>query len=346
MIRKTVLFFISTLGLFAIPVFSGSDLFAQSAPTIDLRDRIRLAEAFRLKDQLSEKIWQDWSKTPLALLLVTPENEFLIGHPFPSKDFNEIGHDKLLKRKVFWRKRVFSSSFLATFPAIEGSGISTIVVGQAENTWVKTSTPWVITLLHENFHQFQDSQENFYKEIADLDLSGGDETGMWMLNYPFPYTDQTINEEFAVLARLLAEALESQGKSEFRAAYNRYLTKRNDLNKSLEPKDYRYLSFQLWKEGTARYIEIVAAKQAAANYRPLEDFAKLEDYKSYADFAKELERRTIESLKSLSLSESKREVVYPFGAGEALLLDKAGISWKNRYFQDKFYLDSYFAAKK
>jgi hypothetical protein len=169
---------------------------------------------------------------------------------------------------------------------------------------------------------------------------------MWMLNYPFPYSDKRINEDFANLGKLLAKALEITGKNQFRGAFNRYIAKRKDFNNSLQPNDFRYLSFQLWKEGTARYIEIMVAENAAENYKPSKEFTKLEDYGSYDDFAKELKNQTIEALKSLSLSESQRNVVYPFGAGEALLLDKAGIKWKKRYFENKFYLDSYFSGKK
>ncbi|MGI8836042.1 MAG: hypothetical protein ACR2H4_05325, partial [Pyrinomonadaceae bacterium] len=75
-----------------------------------------------------------WSKAPFAVLLVTPEYEFLVRHSKPSADFTSLGYDKLLKADVHYRKRNFPAHFLATFPAINGSMISTIVVGQAENT--------------------------------------------------------------------------------------------------------------------------------------------------------------------------------------------------------------------
>ena len=42
------------------------------------------------------------------------------------------------------------------------------------------------------------------------------------------------------------------------------------------------------------------------------------------------------------LGESKREVVYSFGAAEGLLLDKVNPRWRSRYFKDKFNLGRYF----
>ena len=151
---------------------------AQDKPSIPDSDRTRLVEAFNLGDSIGDIVWRDWNKAPFALLLVTPEYEFLIRHPKPSADFTPLGYDALLRSDVYFRKRTQRTDFLATFPAISGSMISTIVVGQAENTSTKTSTPWVVTLLHEHFHQLQYSQPNYYADVNALGLSHGDQTGM------------------------------------------------------------------------------------------------------------------------------------------------------------------------
>ena len=179
------------LVLALLALFTASGVFAQeNKPTIPKIDRIRLAEAFRIGEALGNKVWKDWDKAPFAVLLVVPENEFLIRHPQPSKDFTLIGYDSLLKSDVYFRKRTQQINLLATFPAV--GGVSTIVIGQAENTSKKTSTPWVVTMLHEHFHQLQSSQPDYYKEADALNLSGGDQTGMWQLNFAFPYKDAKV----------------------------------------------------------------------------------------------------------------------------------------------------------
>jgi hypothetical protein len=324
-------------------MFCVQSVFSQTNPSISGTDRVRLAEAFNLGDKLSEKVWKNWSRAPFAVLLVTPEHEFLLRHPAPSKDFTDIGYDRLLKSKIFWRKRTFNQSFLATFPAV--GGISTIVVGQAENTWVKTSTFWTVTLLHEHFHQLQDAQENIYREIAGLNLAGGDETGMWMLNYPFPYADKKLNDDFSAIAGQLAKALETADPKAFQTEFEVYLKMRRSFNAALSEKDYRYLSFQLWKEGAARYTEYRIARIASEKYKPVKDFTKLKDYKTYAEIADHWKQKTIESLKTMRLDKLGREVVYAYGAAEAMLLDRAKIDWQPRYFGDKFYLDKYFEKR-
>jgi hypothetical protein len=165
-IMITKFWFVSLLFLAA------SNVLAQGKPAIPDIDRIRLAEAFSIGETLGNRVWKDWDKSPFAVMLVTPENEFLIRHPQPSKDFTLAGYDPLLKSNVYFRKRTQQINFLATFPAV--GGVSTIVIGQAENTSKKTSTPWVVTLLHEHFHQLQSSQPTYYAEVDKLNLSRGD----------------------------------------------------------------------------------------------------------------------------------------------------------------------------
>src|SRR6266404_5282328 len=316
----------------------------QNQPAIPEIDRTRLAEAFRLGGQIGDRVWPGWSKAPFAVLLVTPDYEFLMRHPTPSADFTKLGYDALLKSDVYCRKRTFPTTFLATFPALKGSMISTIVVGQAEHTWVKTSTPWVITLLHEHFHQLQDSQPNFYADVGALNLAHGDQTGMWMLNYAFPYDRKEVQDQFALLSELLAEAIRSP-KAERRTKVRDYLEARQKFQSMISTEDYKYLSFQFWKEGIARYTEYQSARVAAAGYKPGKEFVALKDYRSFADVAKTTYDGIFRQLITQKLGESKREVVYSFGAAEGLLLDKVNPLWRSRYFKDKFDLDKYFAQK-
>jgi hypothetical protein len=197
----------------AIVLLLSINALAQEKPRIRDDDRTRMAEAFRMGDKLGDRVWKGWSKAPFAVLLVTPEYEFLVRHPQPSKDFTSMGYDELLKAEVYFRKRVFQPNLLATFPAV--GSISTIVIGQPENTDAKTSTRWVVTLFHEHFHQLQDSQPGFYAEANALGLARGDETGMWMLNFPFPYERIEVKEQFAVLSHALADALRSRTGKDF-----------------------------------------------------------------------------------------------------------------------------------
>ena len=312
---------------------------AQDKPRVNEIDRVRLSEAFRIGDALGNQLWTSWTKAPFAVLLVTPDHEFLIRHPKPAADFVLLGDDTLLKSKIYYRKRTQPPGFLATFPI---AGVPTIVVGQAENTGKKTSTPWVVTVLHEHFHQLQYSQPGYYSDVNALGLSRGDQTGMWMLNYPFPYDWMEMEEHFSLLSLLLADALEAQTRSDFSRKLAAYRAQRRELELTLSPDDYKYFSFQLWQEGIARYTEYRIAKLAAERYQPSRAFRALRDYQTFARVAEETKRGVLNDLRISQLEDYKRVMFYALGAGEGLLLDRANPRWRQRYFAEKFYLDKYF----
>jgi hypothetical protein len=314
--------------------------YGQGHPQLSTTDRVRLAEAFRLGDKLGNQLWVDWNKTTFAVLLVTPEHEFLIRHPKPSSDFVLLNYDPLLQSKVYYRQRTQPQNLLATFPLV--GGIPTIVIGQAENTAKETSTPWVVTLLHEHFHQLQYSRPDYYDDVNALGLTRGDKTGMWMLNYPFPYDWHEMQELFSHLTHSLANVLQAKTRSDFSAGLSTYLKQQRELEKTLSPDDYRYVSFQMWQEGISRYTEYRIAKLAAENKRPGNAFRRLKDYRGYADVAEELRIGILSELTGVNLSESRRVIFYSLGAGEGLLLDRVNPRWRQRYFVDKFYLDKYF----
>lgn len=314
---------------------------AQDQPRLAPTDRTRLAEAFRLGDQIGDRVWPGWSKAPFAVLLVTPDTEFLIRHPKPSEDFTKIGYDALLKSNVYQRKRIFDTGLLATFPAV--GGISTIVVGQAENTFIKTSTSWVVILLHEHFHQMQDSQPDFYTAVNALNLQRGDQSGSWMLNYAFPYDRKEVQDQFVLMSQLLADAINAgEDVRAPNAKVRAYLEARQKFQTMLAPDDYKYISFQFWKEGIARYTEYRVAQLAATKFKPSKEFQALPDYKPLADVARETRERIFRQLAKQKLAESKREVVYSYGAAEGLLLDRITPGWRRKYFDEKFDLGKFY----
>ena len=329
----------STLTLSFLILAFVSNVAGQEKPALREVDRVRLAEAFNLGEKLGDHLWAGWSKAPFGVLLVTPDNEFLIRHPRPTEDFKKLGYDARLKSDVYYRDRKFDTNLLATFPAV--AGVSTIVIGQAENTASKTSTPWVITLLHEHFHQLQDSQPNFHKDTEALNLSRGDQTGMWMLNYPFPYASPQVSRQFSIVCKQLVEALNAENGAVSSHLVS-YLNARAALKKLLSADEYKYFSFQLWKEGMARYTEDSVARWAARNYQPTREFRELKDFTTFASAAEQIRAGIVKELSTLKLEEYQRVAFYPLGAGEGLLLDRADPNWRNRYFAEKFDNDKYF----
>jgi hypothetical protein len=333
-----LLFAITAAAQAPAPRLTGEDA---HTPQLPEKDTIRVHEFYRLAPQIAEDVWPDWTRTIAPLLLVTSQTEFLTHHPNPPRDFQKIGAD------LYARPRQFSTRLLATFPAFGPPSV--IVIGEAENTEAKTSTPWLITLMHEHFHQLQDSQPGIMQAMKDLGLAYGDETGMWMLNYPFPYERPELVRSFADLRTLLLKALDEKDEKEkdekkdtrFRQLARQYVVERKKFFSQLSPDDRKYLSFQLWKEGIARYVQVKSA-EAAAHYQPTPEYAALADYESFADYATKPRADTMRELSQADLAKWQRVVVYSFGACEGFLLDRLHPKWKDAYFNNLFTLDPYF----
>jgi hypothetical protein len=309
-------------------------LFAQTpSPHVPVDDSVRIHEFYRLASQIQDRIWPTWSQVPAALLLVTPEEEFLTHHPAPPKDFKEVGDG------FYVRPRQFATNLLATFPAFGPPSV--IVIGEPRNTSSKTSTPWLITLMHEHFHQLQNAQAGYFQAVEDLGLSRGDTTGMWMLNYPFPYEKPEVAQSFASLRDLLLSAVTEPDQDKVANLAKRYILERKKFFAQLSSDDKKYFNFQLWQEGIARYTQIKVA-EAAAQYQPTAEYAALFDFESFTSYAARARTETLSELKEVDLREWKRAAVYSFGAAEGLLLDRLNPKWKDEYFKHPLSMDSFF----
>src|SRR5258708_17318937 len=147
--------------------------------------------------------------------------------------------------------RQFRTDLIANFPAFGPPCV--IVIGEPKNATSKTSTPWLITLMHEHFHQLQNAQPRYYQAVQDLGLSHGDNTGMWMLNYPFPYEKPDVAQSFASLRDLLLSAVNETDKEKFPTLAKQYIRERQKFFARLSSDDHKYLSFQLCQHGIPPY---------------------------------------------------------------------------------------------
>ncbi|MGP8093784.1 MAG: hypothetical protein ACLP72_10730 [Candidatus Sulfotelmatobacter sp.] len=266
-------------------------------------------------------------------MLVTPETEFLTHHPALPRELKKVGED------CYARPRQYPVNFQATFPAFGPPAV--MVVGEPVNTASKTSTPWIFMAMHEHFHQLQWAQPGYIAAIDGLGLSHGDTSGMWMLNYPFPYEKPEVAQAFGELRDLLLRAVNEKDEATFGKLAREYIEQRKKFFAQLSPDDRKYFSFQLWQEGIARYTEVTSA-EAASKYEPTAEFSALSDYEPFASYAARARGKTLDELRQADLATWKRTVVYSFGAAEGFLLDRINPKWKAEYFRHMLSTDSYF----
>ena len=104
--------------------------------------------------------------------------------------------------------------------------------------------------------------------------------------------------------------------------------------------DDRYLAFQMWQEGVARYTELAVARFAGARYTPTAAFTALPDFVPYAAVAERIESSVLAGLRGNSLERGNRVAFYPAGAAYALMLDRVAPTWRSHYFDRAMSLDA------
>ena len=166
-------------------------------------------------------------------------------------------------------------------------------------------------------------------------------TGMWMLNYPFPYDSAPVESAFDRLKIALADAVNASD-STVSQKFENYRTVRRDFFNSLSAPDRKYMSFQLWQEGVARYTELRIAQWAADHYVPTAAFQQLPDYTPLFELAATQLAIVRKSPYKVALNQFQRVSFYIIGSAEAFLLDRTQPAWKEVYFSRPFSLDPLF----
>lgn len=260
-----------------------------------------------------DAVWPGFSSAPFSLLYVTPDAEYLLCDDRTPGGFSDIGQDAATGCTVrqgpsTWRR----PALLAAMP-IFGPG-EVIVMGSPEATGLSRAG-WRRTILHEHVHQWQGNLPDYYARTAALDLSDGDESGMWMLNFPFPYQEPQVAAAYRAAADALLAALAAP-EQELGEATRHYLDRRAQFAAAVGERNWRYFDFQLWKEGVARWSEIEVARRAGGDWS-----AEAEAYWA--------EQMAI--LRSRGLTDMGRVSVYAYGAAEAALLERVDPDWRGCY---------------
>ncbi len=266
-----------------------------------------------------ERLWPGYGAAPFEFLLVLADKEVLLCRTAPviNATFTPDGADPQTgcNRQVRPRSQL-SDRMLAAMPIFAPP--PTIVMGTPRTTGLSEGA-WVRTIYHEHFHQFQYSRSGYFDRLKALDLAGGDDSGMWVLNYAFPYGDPAVGKAHQAASLALAEAVAARGRPDFLPQFDRYLAAREAFRRSVSMRDWRYLEFQLWQEGVARWTEIAVA---ASDPDPAVRAA-----------AATMEAAAITALGRQDLQVRGREIVYAHGAGEAMLLEACGPAWRRAYLQ-------------
>lgn len=307
MIARPVLSLLSATALLTSP----APLAAQTPSDLTAR----IAEAHAFASGPGEAAWPGYGAAPFSLLVIEPDRERLLCHPSVPSGFEPMARDAATDCETWSRPRsAFPDTLLSAMPIFGPP--STIVVGTPASTGLGPAA-WTRVLLHEHFHQWQSALPGYYDLVAALDLAGGDETGMWMLNFPFPYDNTRVVAAHRSASLALATAVGARGMAGFDVALADYLRARIAFSETVDERAWRYAELQLWQEGVARWTEI----ELGLRYPD----------PAVQTTARELEARTLAELSAPDLAVQRRLFAYSLGAGEAMLLEACSPGWRAEY---------------
>ncbi len=329
--------------LLAVLILFAGRAFGQDIPKIAREDKIRIKEAFHLLHEIGDEVWPGWSRVRMPVVFVDKDFEYLIGHPNPGKDFILIENDAYLETTIHGKKRTTMPNIAAAFPVGENP-LPAVLIGSSANQ-ESDSSSWLLMVIHEMFHVLQQNNGEYEKKVKSLKL--GDESNpSWMLNYAFPYEDQSIRALISQMAFALNRSLKSKEnrESEVRSYLDLRAIFRDYLRMKFGSDDnYSYCKFQEWIEGSARYAErAVLRKAVERKYRPIPEFEQLKDFVPFETvWARSMagsDEKTRAALDAIRENFTRLDF-YSLGAAQANLLDTMDGSWQERFFSQDLWLD-------
>lgn len=302
-------------------------LAASDAGAEPSRDELALiVEARELLHRYGDTLWPGLSAAPDTLLLIQGEAEYLLCHEGPAEGFAAIGNEPQTGCDLRRRDRVLPPQLLASFPLVDGE--PTVVVGTPEATGFDPDS-WMLTLLHEHVHQWHFAEPGLNEATTALDLDGGDQTGQWMLDFPFPYEEEAVASAAGEMAARALAIIGSDGDVA-PDAFEGFLAARATFLAAAGERNARYYQFQVWREGVARWTEMALARAAAT------------DDARYAQLAAGQLERMRRGLTDFDLVRDRRVSFYALGSAEAEILERAWPSWRAAYLDRPYDMTALF----
>ncbi len=290
-------------------------------PKLQQEDVEVIKEAFNLWKTKGEEVWKGWTKIHMPFIYRKKNFEYRINFPSSIKEKGQFV--ERIENMDVYGKNIQKKNVVAASKDI--NNISAVVLS-SPSILEMTKTEWIITAMHEMFHVFQSSSKIYQNKIKNLNIAYGNDAS-WMLNYPFPYKDTSLNTMSHMQGYLLYKIYQSADFKE--NMYDCFLLKdiltlyKNEiLRKYGNEKNYKYSNFQQSIEGVAKYTEIKMAEIAATDYVPLSPKIHFTD----------IYTNQINVIRHCGKGTGGRLTFYYLGLGKCLVLDKINHEWKNSYF--------------
>lgn len=289
-------------------------------------DRRMIADAQAIVRNEGDILWAGLSQAPLPTLLIGPERETLFCG-LPSLGFSAIGFDPITRCTMQVRARELPVDLAA---AMDLGNVSVIHMGLPD-ALEATQADWIVTFLHETFHQYQSTLPGYFSAVDVVRARLGKTGEQWVLEYPFPYADPKVKAAFAAMTQSSGQFLSAENDAQANAAIRSYVEARNRARVAMSPDDWLYYEFQVGQEGVARWTELRFAT-AAGDTRPEIAIIGKERTSGLAV--------SLSAINSQGLNMWKRSTFYVLGAIEASMLERVRPQWQREYANNPFAMGS------
>jgi hypothetical protein len=314
-------------------------------------DKLRLAEALRLKAELGDTIWPEYSALDAPVIIWNEDYEFLFGMSRPPEEWEAVPNDDFEGDAYFRRPAYNPQNFavpvgnqwtasLFTKYQLDVSLITAIrdllppVISDIfpYRIFIQPSEFQISGVQHEYFHVVQAlyAPEKFARAEAIYEY----DDSYWKL-------DGDMRSAWEEEIELLIKAEETSSEGDAAELGRQFLAwreqRRRDFGLSADLINYEVLVE--WLEGTAKYVELRSWKAAGSDpgYSSLPEMEADPDFNDYEDYEEQWGQAVGQTRRQAREEGDVR--FYYTGMLQAFLLDRLMPDWKERIMEDDVYLE-------
>jgi hypothetical protein len=338
-------------------------------------DKARLAEAFHLRGELGDTLWQGWGQDDIPMILYNEDYAFLVGYPDPPSGWVKVpGNetrggpweevpDDSFEGQPYYRQPLAPDITPQAFVVLIGA------------RWVSSlpSREWMQIQLGNDF---KESVPPFlrpffpYRLAARLFLSAAGGADLYICGIlhesfhayegihaqgrissaedlfnqnqnRYPWESEALVRDWQVELNLLADATQAKSDGEAAELARQFLDQRQKRRATADlDADLINLERQKeWEEGLAKYTELSIWRLAAktASYHPLPVMAGDPGFQNYANIDPRWSQE-IEQIRRMANDQGDTRFYYS-GLAQAALLDRLAPDWKTKIMNENVFLE-------
>jgi len=309
-------------------------------------DKVRLAEAYHLKEELGEEIWPGFTNLDAPVIIWNDDYEFLFGMDSPPSEWEAVPNEDFDGKLYFrrpadqpqnfavlvgdqWAASLFTKYQLDR-ELIEGiGGLLPPVISEIfpYTIIIQPSEMQITGVQHEIFHVYQ---------AVMVPEKFSEAEGAYQVDERYWELDVEMKTAWKEETELLIKAVDASTDGDAAELAQDFLIQRSQRRREngLDESLIAYENSIEWLEGTAKYVELHSWETAGRvpDYEPLKEIQSDPDFKAYQNFERQWEQALRQTRRQAGVEGDVR--FYYTGLLQAYLLDRLMPDWKDRIMDE------------